>query len=505
LDTNGQGTVTLSGGYYIVDVSGKYISIGVPSSGTVNFSELTGLTGSTPIYSSTLWYADLASFPATGGDATMYVAKATNTIYRWNGTAYVSLSGSGGTWGSITGTLSNQTDLQSALNAKQNTITNSDSIAQGGTNLFLNTAERTKLSNTSGTNTGDQTTITGNAGSATVLQTARNIDGVSFDGSTNITIIAPATNSSTSKATPVDADELPITDSATSFTLKKLTWANLKATLKTYFDSLTTTLTNKTLDLTNNTLTGTTAQFNTALSDGDFATLAGTETLTNKTLTSPIINTQISSTALNFDFLSGSTLNGAYRFKDASGNTRASIGLTAGSIDSVAGFTMTSIGSCGFVGSGVDFMPTQTIKWRVGAYGAFDLGITRPSPKTLKITDGGSGGGNLIASQVSSLLQSLAPTGVTQTIDFNSGSLVNLDLSSATGTVVLTLSNPQTATTYLIKVSQGATPRNLTFPTGTTQAGGGGVTYTGTANQKDIINVLYDGTNYFINATKNYS
>jgi hypothetical protein len=50
------------------------------------------------------------------------------------------------------------------------------------------------------------------------------------------------------------------------------------------------TLTNKTLNLTNNTLTGTKAQFNTAMSDADFATIAGAETLTNKTLTSPIIN-----------------------------------------------------------------------------------------------------------------------------------------------------------------------------------------------------------------------
>lgn len=44
------------------------------------------------------------------------------------------------------------------------------------------------------------------------------------------------------------------------------------------------TLTGKTVDLTNNTLTGTNAQFNTALSDADFATQAGTETLTNKTV-----------------------------------------------------------------------------------------------------------------------------------------------------------------------------------------------------------------------------
>lgn len=55
--------------------------------------------------------------------------------------------------------------------------------------------------------------------------------------------------------------------------------------------SATATLTNKTINLTSNTLTGTVAQFNTALSDGDFATLAGTETLTNKTLTSPILTT----------------------------------------------------------------------------------------------------------------------------------------------------------------------------------------------------------------------
>ena len=50
------------------------------------------------------------------------------------------------------------------------------------------------------------------------------------------------------------------------------------------------TLTNKTVNLTSNTLTGTVAQFNTALSDGDFATLVGSETLTNKAITSPTIS-----------------------------------------------------------------------------------------------------------------------------------------------------------------------------------------------------------------------
>jgi hypothetical protein len=50
------------------------------------------------------------------------------------------------------------------------------------------------------------------------------------------------------------------------------------------------TLTNKSIALSGNTVTGSIADFNTALTDADFATLAGTETLTNKTLTSPTVS-----------------------------------------------------------------------------------------------------------------------------------------------------------------------------------------------------------------------
>jgi Trp operon repressor len=187
------------------------------------------------------------------------------------------------TWGTIVGTLSNQTDVQLALDAKQDAIANSDDITEGLVNLFLTTSERTKLGNTSGintgdqdlssyatltnlsdgldtkqnvivssdditegltnlfltpaertilgntsgtntgdqdlsgyattsalnlkadlsgatftgaisatnlsgTNTGDQTNITGNAGTATALQTARSINGVSFNGTADITV-----------------------------------------------------------------------------------------------------------------------------------------------------------------------------------------------------------------------------------------------------------------------------------------------------------------------------
>ena len=42
----------------------------------------------------------------------------------------------------------------------------------------------------------------------------------------------------TEKTTPVDADMVSLMDSAASNVLKKLSWANVKATLKTYFDTL---------------------------------------------------------------------------------------------------------------------------------------------------------------------------------------------------------------------------------------------------------------------------
>lgn len=59
------------------------------------------------------------------------------------------------------------------------------------------------------------------------------------------------------------------------------------------------TLTNKTVALGSNTVSGTKAQFDTACTDADFATLAAAETLTNKTLTSPTLGGTATAATLN--------------------------------------------------------------------------------------------------------------------------------------------------------------------------------------------------------------
>lgn len=91
--------------------------------------------------------------------------------------------GSPTAWGAITGTLSAQTDLQTALDGKQ--VVGSYPTGSG---------------TSSGTNTGDQTSVSGNAGTATALQTARTINGISFDGTANINIPVPALAGPTGKA-----------------------------------------------------------------------------------------------------------------------------------------------------------------------------------------------------------------------------------------------------------------------------------------------------------------
>ena len=92
-----------------------------------------------------------------------------------------------------------------------------------------------------------------------------------------------------------DANEttLAFTDPTTDRTI---TFPNATGTI--VLEATASTLTNKSIDLGNNTISGSLAEFNTALQDDSFVGLAATQTLTNKTLTSPTLTSAVLNTCL---------------------------------------------------------------------------------------------------------------------------------------------------------------------------------------------------------------
>ena len=79
--------------------------------------------------------ANYASLPTTGETGKIYITLDTNKIYRWTGSVYVEVSSSAAVWGGITGTLSNQTDLQTALDAKQDDLNGTGFVKASGTTI----------------------------------------------------------------------------------------------------------------------------------------------------------------------------------------------------------------------------------------------------------------------------------------------------------------------------------------------------------------------------------
>lgn len=90
-------------------------------------------------------------------------------------------------------------------------------------------------------NSADQINIVGTSGNVVTVGSDNTLLGTTTPAS----LIADTTHAATSKATPVDADEIPLSDSAATYAIKKLTWANLKTTIGSSFGVIISALTAK--------------------------------------------------------------------------------------------------------------------------------------------------------------------------------------------------------------------------------------------------------------------
>ena len=136
---------------------------------------------------------DVKGLVTAGAEATTAdIAASTNKNYVTDVQAGVISNTSGTNTGDQTNITGNAATVTTNANLTGivTSLGNVTSIASGTiTNSML---ANTAVANLSGTNTGDQTNITGNAGTATKLENTRLINGVTFDGSSDITITAVA-------------------------------------------------------------------------------------------------------------------------------------------------------------------------------------------------------------------------------------------------------------------------------------------------------------------------
>ncbi len=124
--------------------------------------------------------------------------------------------------------------------ATKNVGTTAGTVCAGDDSRLSNA--RTPTSHASSHVTGGSDKIRDATASQDGLMTtayATKLDGIEAGADvTDAGNVGSSINGAAAKTTPVDADTTALIDSAASNVLKKVTWANVKATLKTYFDTL---------------------------------------------------------------------------------------------------------------------------------------------------------------------------------------------------------------------------------------------------------------------------
>jgi hypothetical protein len=380
------------------------------------------------------------------------------------------------------------TDVQSGV------ISNTSGINTGD-ETTSSIKSKLGITTLSGSNTGDQTNVTGNAGTATKLATARKINNVDFDGSGDITITSTA-----------DAGTLTGTTLNSTVTGSSLTSVGTLANL---------TVTNPIAgSITGNAATSTTA------------TTAGNITATSNTTLTSLSNLNTVGT-ITSGVWSGTTV--AIE-KGGTGATtaaaaRANLGLAIGTNVMAANATTADITPSTDRNYVTDAQKSGVLSNTSGINTGDQILPTLVSlgavPNSRTITINGStldlsadrsytvSGGLTLSDLISSNVKAKTFE-LTQPSSINSTSTTTLDLSTGnvlqvvlTGSTTLAFTNPIIGT-YIIKIKQDDTGNwALNFPT-IKWSDAAVPTITTRPNAVDLITIIYDGTDYYGSCLQNF-
>jgi hypothetical protein len=363
---------------------------------------------------------------------------------------------------------------------------------------------------------------TGNAASATILETTRSINGVGFNGSADITIAANTTNAITFNNTGTGAA------SSASFngsSAKTISYNTIGASPIAGTTSLTTlgTITTGTWNAsvigaiyggagTNNGIlkangSGTVSE---AISGTDFeAPLSFTAPLSR---TSNTISIQ-TATSSNTGALSSTDWQ-IFNNKQATIVAGTGVNITGGNTinigQAIATSSTPSFAGLNVTGLNVSGIVANSAAGALSTIGTTGTGlVVKENTPTLITPNIGvatassvNSTGDITAKRYKLTMPTATTAAATTNIDLSTGNVFTINL----GVNITTFTTSNAAVgTYLVKFVQDATgSRTVSFPAAWKWAGGSAPTLTTTASKLDIVTLVYDGNIFYATIVKNF-
>lgn len=373
---------------------------------------------------------------------------------------------------------------------------------------------------------------TGNAATATAFLNARSINGVSFNGTADITIPSNTTNAITFNNSGTGAASASSFNGSSPLTISYNTIGALPtigANTITTLGTINTGTWNANIIGSNYGGAGTSNGILKANGSGVVtAAVVGTDYENPLSFTSPLIRTtnaiSIQTATTNSSGILTSSDWQLFNNKQATIVAGTGVGITGGntinigqavstsSSPSFAGMTLSGLSVSGLVANNASGVLSSVgttgtglvVKENTPTLITPILGnasATSINTGTITATTAITSSGDISAKRFKLTMPSAITAAATTTIDMSTGNVFTVNL--AANITTLTLTNAGVGT-YLIKFVQTVGSKTVAFPAGWRWAGGVIPTITTTLNKLDIVTLIYDGTTYYATIVQNF-